>query len=350
MREESGELSENQGKSRLNPRRIYQTLLWIIPLGVGGNILFSLVKTDVSIWSGLGIFSWEYLVLAVILGLTPWLTGTLRTLLWTRFLGKRLDFGHTLRIVVGSELGSALTPTVVGGGYVKVGLLMQHGFSTGTAASIMTLNSVEDGIFYLFSMPAALLLTSAMERPFQEISFRLISLKTTLSIPFFVAAGMIVVGVLGFRVPGVRRFFRRKCFPGFAERIRKFRMDFFTVYRMIRHRGKWRFALSMTLTAIHWTSRYMVICALLACFNLPVKPVLFFLLQWTVYTLAVFMPTPGGAIGSEAAFFLVYHTYIPQEIIGLTTAAWRFLTYYLQLTLGVFLFPLLAHKTVIRKS
>jgi hypothetical protein len=37
------------------------------------------------------------------------------------------------------ELGSAITPTSGGGGYVKLGMLVQNGFSAGQATSLMTL-------------------------------------------------------------------------------------------------------------------------------------------------------------------------------------------------------------------
>src|SRR5690606_37698517 len=71
------------------------------------------------------------------------------------------------------------------------------------------------------------------------------------------------------------------------------------VFRLIAVRGKSRFALSMTLTAIQWTARYSVISALVAFLGVPVDPVLFWLLQWVVFTLMAFIPTPGAAGGAE---------------------------------------------------
>ena len=69
-----------------------------------------------------------------------------------------------------------------------------------------------------------------------------------------------------------------------------------------------------------------------------VDPVLFFLLQWVVFTAMSVVPTPGGSGGAEAVFVLVYSALLPDAVIGIATAGWRFLTFYVQLALGSILF------------
>ena len=44
---------------------------------------------------------------------------------------------------------------------------------------------------------------------------------------------------------------------------------------------------------------------------------LFFLLQWVIFTVMVFVPTPGASGGAEAAFLLVYSALLPVRIIGI---------------------------------
>src|SRR5690606_28502095 len=93
--------------------------------------------------------------------------------------------------------------------------------------------------------------------------------------------------------------------------------------------------------AVQWIARYSVISALVAYLGYPVQPVLFWLLQWVVFTLMAMIPTPGAAGGAEAAFYLIYSALLPEQVIGLATAGWRFLTFYLQLGLASVLFFLL---------
>jgi glycosyltransferase 2 family protein len=66
--------------------------------------------------------------------------------------------------------------------------------------------------------------------------------------------------------------------------------------------------------------------------------VLFFFLQWVVFTALNFVPTPGASGGAEAAFVLVYSALLPASVIGIATAGWRFLTFYVQLALGSVIF------------
>jgi uncharacterized membrane protein YbhN (UPF0104 family) len=93
-----------------------------------------------------------------------------------------------------------------------------------------------------------------------------------------------------------------------------------------------------------------VATALVAFLGAPVDPVLFFLLQWVVFTAMMFIPTPGASGGAEAAFYLVYSALIPAGIIGLATAGWRFFTFYLQLGLGSLVFALLNVEGSRRRS
>jgi uncharacterized membrane protein YbhN (UPF0104 family) len=92
--------------------------------------------------------------------------------------------------------------------------------------------------------------------------------------------------------------------------------------------------------------RHSVITALLACFHIPLHPVKFSLLQWIVFTIGTFTPTPGGAIGTEAGFYFLYRAFIPESIIGLAAAGWRFLTFYLQLCIGTILFTFINLKAI----
>ena len=62
------------------------------------------------------------------------------------------------------------------------------------------------------------------------------------------------------------------------------------------------------------------------------------ILGWFVYFAILFIPTPGAVLGAEAAFYLIFASLLSTDLIGLVTFGWRFLTFYLQLTLGIILF------------
>jgi len=318
--------------------RIFRAAFLIIPIGVIGNIAFSLLVTEREMLRAVAGFDRQYLALALLLGVVPWFTGALRLLIWTRFLGHRLSFREALKIILATDLGSAVSPTAVGGGIFKWGLLVQRGVTPGAAASLTTLAPVEDAVFFAVALPIAIVLTASWGSPvFVELAGEF---RESIG-PFAVVAILIAGGswlavrwVLG---GGLGKRTQRRGLRVLSRAIRTVRttwVDARQVFRMIGTEGKSRFALSMGLTSLHWICRYSIISVLVAFLGAPVQPVLFWLLQWVVFSLATLIPTPGAAGGAEAAFFLIYSPFVPQAVMGLTTAAWRFFTFYLLLGLA----------------
>ena len=330
-------------KSKRSPlRHLFRTALVVVPIGVLGNLAFSLLTTDRALLRSVASFPREYLLLAIALGLAPWITGSLRLLIWTRFLGYGLSFRETFRMTLANDLGAAISPTAVGGGFLKWGLMVQRGITPGAAASLAVLPTIEDGIFFAVALPVAVVLSSAWELP---IFGQLVERFGDQTIPLVIAAAaalfilriavrMALSGALGRRV---RRWGLR--WTGRVRRkLRATLHDAREVFRLVRQRGKHRLALTLLLTAAGWICRYSVVSALIAFLGVPVDPVLFWVLQWVVFTLMSLMPTPGAVGGAEAAFFLIYSALVPGSILGLATAGWRFLTFYLQVGIGAVLF------------
>ena len=318
----------------LNFKKTLQSLFWLIPAGVIGHVVFSLLKTDPSVFRSLDQFSYEYLILAAILCIFPWFPDALKLMWWTRFLDHPISYKESLSIIISSELGSAISPTAVGGGYVKLGMLIRKGFPAGMAASLMLLGSIEMGVFFSIAVPVSVILSRAYDLPlFHQIRDQFFShIKPVPGMIILTVLIFILVMIL-FVLPHVHWGNSIHWVCRLRERIVKFRRDFMVIYQLIGIRGKKQFGLNLLLTAIQWISRYSVVTALLLFLNLPVQPVLFFLLQWAVFSLGILIPTPGGTVGVETAFYFVYASFIPEGMIGLATSLWRFMTYYFLLIL-----------------
>jgi glycosyltransferase 2 family protein len=338
-------VGEGAGQRRTMPKgldKLLRTALVIIPIGVIGNIVFSLVVTDRAVLRGVTDFPRSYLLIALLLGIVPWFTNALRLLIWTRFLGHPLGFRDSLRIVLATDMGAAVSPTAVGGGLFKWGLLVQRGVSPGAAASLTTLSPLEDGLFFLLAIPIALWFTASWGHPaliavadqFQQNALHVAGAALGIAALTWVAVTWVLGGGLGRRTQQQGRRYLYRLGRG----LRATWLDAREVYRLIRVDGKSRFALSMSLTGIQWIARYAIISVLIAFLGAPVQPVLFWVLQWVVFTLAAFIPTPGAAGGAEAAFFLIYSPFVPTEVLGLATAGWRFFTFYLLLGLAAIVY------------
>lgn len=314
-----------------------------------GNLAYTLFATDRALLAALGELPKGYLLVALALTLTPWITGTLRLLVWSRFLRYRIPFRELLRMTLVVDLGAAVSPTAIGGEAFKWGLLVRNGVRPGEAASLALLPKVEDAVFFFgFALPFSLIYTQAWRLPALATSTRLLggNAVAVLGIGAVVAFGGWLLLRLVLRGHGGERAQRHgvRSWGRLRRRLRSSWHEARGVLWLILSRGKLRFALTLLLTAGHWVGRYSVISALALFLGVPFDPVLFWLLQWIVFTIMTFIPTPGAAGGAEIAFTAVYATLLPAGVIGITTAAWRLFTFYVPVALAALVFPALARR------
>ena len=332
------------GESRLSRglNRVFRTSMILVPFGVLLNLWISWAATDRSVFRRFGELDRRYLYLGVVLALMPWITNTIRILVWARFIGHRLTFLDCFRITLGAELASSVFPTSSGGEVFRWGMMVQKGVTKGEAASIVTLGYLEDLCFFATALPTAFVVSRAWELPVlrrlgRELRGEASGVLPAIAVVLLVLVALWQLGVRGFLGARLRRWWLRRAVRS-RRRTRKSWSDFRDVFALVRERGKGRFALTFLVTAVQWSCRYSVATAVAYFLGAQVDPVLFFLLQWVIFTAMLFVPTPGASGGAEAAFFLVYSALLPAAVVGIATAGWRLLTFYLQLSLGAILF------------
>ncbi len=318
---------------------LFTKLLFVIPIGVIGNLIFSYAFADHTVMYSVARLSPVYLAIALFLGIVPWFTGSLRMFIWSSFLGKDVRYRDIVNIAINAELGAAVSPPLVGGGPVKIGMLMQRGFSGAMALSLTTLESFEDALFFLLMVPIALTVSSAWDLPIIRKSF---SVYEHRSFWIFLGAACILVfaGAILARSRSKEIMERFPLMRTIARHIKFFSCQFIGIGREIMQKGKIVLALTMTLTMIQWACRYSIISLLLLGLGIPPRPLLFMALQVIVFALLTFIPTPGGAGGAEALFYAIYRSFLPTDMIGVVTAGWRFITFYFLLFMasGIVLF------------
>lgn len=322
--------------------RVLRTALILVPFGVLGNLALSWFATDHDKLRELGRPDLRYLWLALFLALFPWVTNTLRLLVWARFIGHRVSFRDMFRVTLGAELSSSVFPTSSGGEVFRWGMMVQKGISQGHAASIVTLGYIEDMAFFLVAIPASIIISRAWELPVLASMGRELQGQALVVVGIGIAAIIVVRLLFAAVLRGTLGQRPRTRGLRFTARLkRKFRrtwQDFRGVHQLVIRRGKSRFLLTFVITAVQWSCRYSVVTALAFFLGAQVDPVLFFLLQWVIFTAMMFIPTPGATGGAEAAFYLVYEALLPAGLIGIATAGWRMLTFYFQLALGSIIF------------
>ena len=328
--------------------RAFRIALILLPLGVLGNVAYTLLATDRAVLASIGELPRGYLAVALLLALTPWLTSTLRLLVWTRFLQHRIPLRELLRMTIVVDLGSAASPTAIGGEAFRWGMLVRYGVRPGAAAALALLPKLEDGIFFAIALPVAIVWSQAWQLPALATSGRLLTenvltlaaLAATLAIVSWVLARVVLRGGVG----TTAQRHGLHWWASLRRRLRRTAREGRAVFRLIARGGKTRLALTLSLTALQWIARYSVISALALFLGVPFDPVLFWLMQWVVFTIMSFIPTPGAAGGAELGFTAVYATLLPIGTIGIATAGWRMFTFYVPVALAAIVFPLLATR------
>ena len=327
--------------SLLNLDKIVKPLLILVIVGVVGNLGFCLWTTDRQKLSELLNFDGRYLLLAMLLTLVPLLGHTVRTIMWTRFLGYRIGLVKLFKIVLANELAASVTPTAIGGGPLKIAMLVQTGLRTGAAACVATLPTLEDFLFFIIAVPIGMTISSSWNHP----AFNLISEGVNLhwALPCLVIG---LIGGGGLAVVCRKSGFKIRKLEGFQEQLKATGEDFLNVCRTIGRAGKSRFLLSIIIVGIQWICRNAVAAMLVASLGVEVEFIQFLVLQWLIFILTLFIPTPGATGGSEALFYLIFKPLLPNEILAVTVGGWRFLTFYwVMIIYAILLYILLNFRT-----
>lgn len=325
-------MAEEQKQTRL-PRIdvILRRLIPIVCIGVLGNLAFSWYTTDKGKLLDWSAFSWGYLFLACGLSLLPWFWHALRIYIWSRFFGIPISPLNLLRIVVATDVGGVVAPVAVGGAPFKMGMLMQQGFQTGQAATLTLLGHLEEAVFFLSIIPVSLVLTRPWENPLWQRVGTFVDAHTVALLSGLAVLAALVVLVK--KTPFFRRFFHGRVHR--SERLQMLIADFRHAIRLVYSKGRKPFLLSMLAIIGQWISRFSILIAVLFALGLEVDFFKIFFLQWMVFVAMLFVPTPGGTGGAEAAFLLVFSNLIPRAAVGPAMAGWRLITYYFMLLVGV---------------
>ena len=320
---ELNRMPKHYKSSLLNLDKIVKPLLILVTIGVIGNLVFCLWTTDSQKLVELFHFDGYYLWLAMLLTLVPLLGHTVRTIMWTRFLGYRIGPIKLFKIVLASELAASITPTAVGGAPLKLAMFAQVGLRIGAAACVTTLPTFEDMLFFIIAIPIAMTISSSWNHPVFNMVAERIELHWVL--PCLIGG---LVGGGGLALLCRKSGLKIRRWEGLQEQLKATRADFLNVCRTIGGTGKSRLLLSVIIAGIQWICRNAVAVMLIASLGVEVEFIRFLVLQWLVFILTLFIPTPGATGGSEALFYLIFKPILPNEILAVTVGGWRFLTFY----------------------
>ena len=335
-------------QKKINFRKIINRLIIFISIGVGAHILFVLLTTEKSLLTYLQRLSLLHIVSIIFLLFTPWALYALRVYVWSKFLNEKINYPTLLRIVITSELASALSPTAVGGAPVKAALLLNYGFSVGNAGFLLTYGVIEDIVFYSTGILLATLFSIGV---MGDVTHAIYALINSHIVALSILISLLIIYVYLLRTHKMPEKYRLwKYLPnGIKNRIIRFRIkireswsELKSNFKRALKSGKKVMAFSLLMLFLQWIAKFTVLLVVLHAFGISFEPIQVYLRQWVVYVTMLLVPTPGATGGAEASFLLIFGKSIPEGLSYLIVSVWRLFTYYFVLLSAVIFYNVLS--------
>lgn len=347
-------ISSEGGAAPEGPLRISRRN-WVLALSI--LPVLALINIGVLVFSldGLSladrIVKPHFLYLALGLVFVPLAVNSLRLLLWSRFLGADLRPVQAVRIVTGTMVANAVTPSATGGAPIRWLMIISEGIDGQRALTLLSFQIIEDMLILMSLLAAAAGLTGyiAFEalagnpELLQRIGLSAQSLLSGGLIGIATAAAVLVAAAHGWFGASIRRWMGK-----IGHRIRHVASSTARDWRAMLSHGKWLVLANLALAILQWIARFSIAALVLTAFGAKWQPVLYWLLQYLVQVISSVVPTPGGAGGAEAAFLLLFAPFLPDDILWTAMTTWRLMFFYLPLAVAAVMFFLLNRLRVDR--
>ncbi len=302
-----------------------------LSVSAGTIVLIMYLTMDKSTWTTVSKIN--PLVFLILLALVSgrWLSTCFRTQVLIKAAGGTLPFGKTVKAVLAGSFAGSVTPFHAAGIPTEIFFLTRYGLSGGAATAVITSGAAISILFFIVALPVILALSAAK----MDVSFGVRTLLVTAGIIGFT---FFLVVVYSMKDPQkVAEFLRNhtpywlKSRTGYERFLERFTMaigDYSQGLRSILKSGRKTLATAVLLTFLFWGSGFLVAPLILLGLGFPDHFWKAMLAQLVVSCLQPFIPLPGESGFAEAVFAGVFLIFVPKNLVGFVTLAWRFFMFY----------------------
>ncbi len=266
-------------------------------------------------------------------------------------LGHRVPFRKLMALVFINLFFSNVTPMATGGGFAQIWYLQRHGVPFGHATAATTLRTLLAVAFIFTLAPISLLTLSAFNGELiqRDIGMAL-ALFVSLYLGFFALVLLRTQWIIGLLSRLLHRFHRWHWLSDWRHRRWQFRvrremLRFARAFRKYGAGNHWAVFGSIIFTAIFLLSLFSFPALLLWGLGYSVDYLNVLGLLVVTTFIMYFSPTPGASGISEGVFGHFFRSLVGGPHLLLITLAWRALTIYLGMAIGLILFKrTLAHN------
>ena len=235
---------------------------------------------------------------------------------------------------------SAVTPSAMGGApFAAFFIARENGLAFGQVTSIMLFSMLLDQLWY-----ATIIVTmyvAAIWLPVFPTGLGAVGIGT---VALYLGGLLIYIGVFAYatlvRPDLIERIatwvVRWKPLRRFEDRVRREARRLRHQAKVLRSQPLSFYLKGAAYTFVYWMGRYGLLVIVALSFTRDLRPLLVAFRGAGLFLSGLVMPTPGGSGGIEGLFVLFVSPLLPEGYGGPVLIAWRFLTYYVVLALGLF--------------
>lgn len=327
----------------LNVRKIW------LPIVIGIGVVLCLFMRDDSFslakLSFIRQADWRYLLLVLLAVIVRDVGYIYRIRLLTH---ANLSWLSSFYIIVLWEFSSAVTPSVVGGGFVAIFLLLKSGMNLGKSLAYVIVTSIFDNLFFIGA--TSLGFFGVYDSIFQTMYMLEGKLGRSLEFLFWLSHALVsaYTFTMIFAV-----FVRPKLFKwilmkgtnvGFLKKwrqaARRHGDELILASQALQGESLAHWLKIGGITLVTWTARYLVVNLIIAAY-VPLDFVEHLVIlgkQVMMWTIMLVSPTPGGS-GTAEFFYKQFNEAALGNYTLITGVLWRILTYYFYLILGAIYLP-----------
>ncbi len=296
-------------------------------------VIFKLTETKLT-WRIIFKADWRFLILAFLLHSLFWFFWGVRLKHLTSMLGADVSLRYALEISIASTFLAAITPSSAGGEPLRIKMLSDR-IPLGSATAVVLAERLLDAIFFVIALVLFLFVSGfATKFGFEVGAIFGVCLVGFLLFLYLIVKDERNVGRFSeWLERRLRRFGEekaRKIAGRFKEETLMFRK---ALVEMLRN--PWdEVILSMIYTALIWFPEFLVPSAVLLALNQNPAVLLSITAQFILVIVSLVPLTPGSSGIAEAGMVYLYSKFVPQDVLGVLVALWRFITYYTNVFVG----------------
>ena len=256
----------------------------------------------------------------------------------------KFSWRSSLNVVLLWEFASAITPSVIGGSPIAIYLMKREGMTLGRSVATVLATSLMDEFFYVLAVPILVFFIGSTAFIPDDLSYTAqISIQTIFWTGYAIHCGLtVMISFILFIAPRKTRelfliVFRLGVLRRWKNWAEGLTDEWMLASKNLKGATSKMWLKTIGVTFVSWTSRFLILNAVLYIFYDSVQNLEVFARQLSLWIAMLISPTPGAS--GIAEFSLPIFMQGVAVVGGVAVLIWRIITYFIYLIIGSILLP-----------